>query len=811
MTQDALLDECRWVWRNLTRAPTSKAAVVLSLAIGIGTATAAFSGLNALMFKPLPLPGADRLYQVVLGNEAASHVPSAAFDLLREHADALGHLAAANAGRYRLRVGDVSQPSEVLFVSGDFFDMLAVPALVGRALSADDDRATAPLVGVLSHHAWQSRFAGAADAVGTTVFVQGAPVTIVGIAPASFSGVHVGRRFDIALPLGHVRPLMGLQPGALWTVSIIGRRGDGMTLEMVSSRLRSLQPRVREATIPSGWRPESRERYLTEPLRATTAETGVATRHSDQAASFLVLMTAALIVLVIACVNVAHWLRARQRAHEREFAVRAVIGASRAHLHRLLWLESLVIAGLGTVGGVGLATLIGPGLVDALASSVGTMALDLRPDWRVVAGCAGLATLAAFVGGMTRARGLSTADLHAQLATSQGNVRGMGRGTRILAAIQVATLITLTCSTSMLARSYLAVARVNPGFDAVGLWVADTLLGGDTSTPVATIEAYARVAEAVAAVPGVAAVGGASVSPLTGNALVTLVEAQGTDHPVYLNRVTPGYFDALRVPLLAGRDVSASDRGGTRVAVVNEAFARLVFGARSPLGETVTRVTLATNARVPLQIVGVVGDSAYLSTREPAPATIYVPLVQEAAPDAAISFVLRWQRPEPPPLDALLRAATVSGPGADVTVTPLHTQLAKSWATDRALAMVAGALSLMALATSVLGLYGVLSRMVHGRTRELGVRAALGATRGAIVGVVLVDAGMIALLGGVLGAAATAMLAPSLAAVLFGVAPQDTATLTTGMATLVVTIACASVLPARRAALADPATVLRSE
>jgi predicted permease len=811
MTIDASHDECRWVWRNLCRTPVSAAAVILSLAIGIGTTTAAFSGLNALTFKPLPVPSADRLYQVVLGNEAASHVPSAVFDTLRGHPDALGRLAAANAGRYRLRVGDVSQPSEVLFASGELFDVLDVSVLVGRSLTRDDDRATAPLVGVLSYHAWHERFGGAVDAVGATVFVQGMPVTVVGIAPASFHGVHVGRRFDIALPLSHVQPLQGLQPGALWTVSIIGRRRDDTTLEMLSARLRTLQSRVREETLPPGWRAESRDRYLREPLRATSAETGVATRHSDQATSFFVLMTAALIVLVIACVNVAHWLMARQRARKREFAVRAAMGASRAHLRRLVWLESLVLAGLGAVGGVGLATLVGARLVDALASSVGAMALDLRPDWRVNAGCAGLVALAAFIGGMSSARRLSPADLHAQLTMSQGNVRGMSHGTRVLAAVQVATLIALICGTTLLARSYVAVVQTDPGFDADGLWVADTLLGDDASTPTSKVDAYARVAAAVAALPGVAAVGGASVSPIAGNALVTLVEVEGTQHPVYLNRVTSGYFDALHLPLLAGPDVSESDRGGTRVAVVNEAFARLVFGARSPLGASVTRVTLSTNARVPLQIVGVVADSAYLSTRESEPATIYVPLVQEPAPDAAISLALRWQQSQAPPLDALLRAAALSGPGADVTVTPLSTSLAKSWAADRALAMVAGALSLMALATSVLGLYGVLSRMVLDRSRELGVRAALGATRGAVVRIVLMDAGIVALLGGVLGAAATTALAPALTAVLFGVAPLDGMTVATGIGVLVLTVGCAAALPARRAALVDPAAVLRSD
>ncbi|WP_291987033.1 ABC transporter permease [Luteitalea sp.] len=806
----ALIDDARAALRNVRLSGVATAATTVSVAIAIGATTTLFSALNALAFKPLEVERADELYQIVLGTANASQLPSSVFDPLRADS-ALGPLVAATAGRYRVRVGTVTAPAEVLFASGELFDLLRVQPIIGRTFQPSDVQPGAPMVGVLGYAMWRDRFGRAASVLGATVHVQGAPVTIIGVAPPSFRGTHVGRRFDVVVPLVHVWSLMGLRPGGLWTVSVLGRRPPGQALAALSERLRVLQPELRRVAMPTTWRPESQGVFLAQPLTAIPASTGVPTSHSEQASTLVLLLAGSAFVLVIACVNVANALAAQHWRRSRELAVRRALGASPMRLARVPFLEALLLAVASAGAGAAVAAGCTELLVASLSSTAGELALDPRPDWRVFGGGALAVLMVALVTGLWPALAAARISARSLVRPDMASGRGARRTSTALAAAQLAISVVLVSGTALLVRSFVNVRGADPGFNSAGVWIADLAFGSRAVVARDRATAYERVRAALLAAPNVTAAGGVTVSPLAGNALVTLAEGPSEAHPVYLNRVTPGYFEAVSTRFQVGRDFRPNDDlGAPRVAIVNESLARRLFGDASALGQTTTRIAMATNTRVPLEIVGVVRDAAYLSVTESRPETLYVPLLQEPNPDGIFTVMVRGLPGVVLTQEQVRRAVTVHGV-EDVALRSLDSQVSASWRRDEALMWLALAMSAVALTTAALGLFGVLTRRAETRRRELAVRAALGATPWNLRLLVWRDTAVIAVGGALSGVGLAYVSVPALRAWLFGVEPTDSVALGISAVALLLVSSVASYGPAERASRVDPNAVLRAE
>jgi predicted permease len=817
--------------RSLRSTPIVTSVAVLSLALGIGAHTAIFSIVNALMLRSLPVREPQQLVQAMTGPQRTSW-SNPLWEQLRERTPQLFDGAFAySRQQLDLAAGGQEQPAETIMASGGFFDVLGVPAILGRTFTPENDvrngtGTEARQVAVLSYRFWQRRYGGAADVLGKSIALDRVPFTIIGVTAPDFTGVDQGSRFDVAVPLASEPLIRGARESAMdertwWWLRVLARLKPGESIDGATAALRGVQPQMREATLPTTYRAQDLPRYLKEPFAVRPAANGPNAIGRQYQDPLNILMAVVALVLLIACANIANLLLARANARRHELSVRVALGASRWRIARQLLAESLTLAVAGAALGLAFAHWAAQLLVRELSFYGSRITLDTGLDWHVMAFTAGIALATALLFGIVPA-------LRATRVQPQEAIKEQGRSivgesrfglASLLVAAQVALSLVLVVGAALFVGTFSSLAHVRLGFDPDPMMVVSASAQRASVLPDDRPALYERLREAVLAVPGVQQAALQDITPLSNSVWDTLIANPAglslpeKDRDVHVNAISPGWFATYGTPILTGRDFTLRDgKAAPNVILVNETFVRkYVAPTANPIGQIV-RIEPGGpgDDAPPMQIIGVARDAVYDSLRDPIPPTLYMSQLQRQHPQPAVEIAVRAVSGSP----ALLTRAIVEAIGrvdSNVTLTfnPLRETVRDFTVQERVLAMLSGFFGGLALLLAGLGLYGVMSYAVSRRRAEIGIRMALGAGPGGAVRLVLARAALLVGVGVVAGAALSLWASRFVGDLLFGLQPRDPSTLILASVTLAAVGGLAAWLPARRAARIDPAQVLR--
>jgi predicted permease len=800
-----LLADGRFAARMLRKSPVFTIVVVFVIALGSGAVTTIFSGMNALLLRPLPgISGGDRLVALRPARGDGTAAEQGSYDFYRYLRDRSRTLQAACAwGRVSLTIAAGGQGTAVYgnMVSGNYFEALGVRPALGRFFAADEDRTpgTHPVV-VVSHAFWKSRLDGDRRAIGRTVVVNGITFTVVGVAPAQFAGIYTGLRADAWVPLmmqPQLRPRSNLTNASwLW---VFGRLRDGSTAAAARQELSALAAaRARDSgqTLSSGAAPSVRVARLT----------GLPNGEGGPLLGFMsLLLGSAGLVLLIAGVNVAAMLSARYVARGRELAVRAALGAGRSRIVRQLLTEILALFLLGAIGGFVIAQLATAALERLPLPQNIPVSLELSPDLRVLAFALGISLLAGLIFGLVPALRAARGDLTLRLrddSAGRGHRRTFWGGALIVG--QLALSLVLLVAAGLFIRALGRGERVDPGFEIAGVTTASLEPEAWGYTEPRARAFYRTLAGRVAAVPGVVAVSYAGRLPLMMGSSPSDIAVADAGVGVHTASVDVDYFSVLRIPLLHGRGFNPSDdERGSRVAVVNETLARKVW-PEGALGRTFRFRDGQTT------VIGIVRDAKYATLDEPTPSFVYLPLAQHWQPSQ--SLLVRTAG-DPAQFASAIEAATRSIDPLlpRPRITTLRQATGIVLLPQRTAAIVTGVLGAVGLVLASVGLYGIMAFSATRRTREIGIRMALGARRSNVLGMMVREGLQLAAFGIVCGLVFAAAATRLIAGWLFGISPLDGTTFLVMSAVFIVVALIASYLPARRAAASDPLRALRAD
>jgi putative ABC transport system permease protein len=834
MNTIALLDsawqDLRFGLRLLRRNPTFAAVAVLTLALGTGANAAVFQLIDALRLRPLPVAHPSELVSVDIdlagggrvgwGMNRRAILTEPLWRALDAHQQAFSRVFAYGITRFDLSTDGDRSPARGLYLSGGFFDGLGVRPAAGRLIGDADDQPGCSQPGaVLSHAFWRTHYAADPSVLGRTISLDGRAFPVVGVAARGFSGVEVGRGFDVALPLC-AEPLVrgtesGTGHGDRWFIDALGRLRPGWTVQQADAQLRAVSARIFETTVPPTYNADMAREYRAFRFTARPAATGVSGLRRQYGTHLWVLLGATALVLLVACANLANLMLARATAREREVALRLALGASRRRIVRQMVVESLVLALAGAAGGLALARVLGQALLGYLGTPASPIVLDLALDWRVFGFVALVALGACLIFGVTPA--LSATAAAPGLGQAGGRTHTdsrRGRASRqVLVVAQVALSLVLVAGALLFGRSLQRLAAVEPGFRTDGVVVMSV----DLSRAGVSTDARAGAAEdllsRVRAVPGVSGAAQTLVTPLSGaewNGRI-LVEGAVQGGMVNFDQVSGDYFRTLEIPLVAGRTFGGQDRvGSPEVAVVNQAFARKYLPGGSPVGRTFQMETGPGRPQPLYRVVGVVGDTRYRELREEQAPIAFLAAAQEKEPPPLVGVVVRTNLPQSAVRAALTREARSAVAGATVTYDTLAARIHDSLAAERLMASLSGFFGALALIIAAVGLYGVVAYSVSRREVEIGVRMALGATGREVVRMVLREAGVLVGIGVAFGIVMAALASRWAQALLFGLSAADPLSLALAAVVLAAATVLAAWVPARRVARLDPMHALRS-
>ena len=814
------MHDIRDALRSLVATPIVTTVAVLSLALGIGANTAIFSILDSLILRRLPVKAPEQLVLIDRGSWT-----NPIWEAIRERQRLFDDAMAWSTTRFNLAQGGEAEMVDGVWASGRFFDVLGTPAILGRTFAPDDDRrggGPEGPVAVISYDFWQRRFGGTADVIGKPLMVERVTYTIVGVTPPEFFGTEVGRKFDVAIPLG-TEPLVRGKESALdrrstWWLAIMLRLKPGQDIAAATTALRGLQPQIREATLPQDWPEQYRKTYLQDAFTLVPAATGSSGLRRRYQQPLTAIMVVVALVLLIACANIANLLLARANARRHELSVRVALGASKLRIARQLLTESLLLSAAGAIVGLAFARWGSALLVRQLSTTTNTVFLDLALDWRILGFTALVAGATAVLFGVAPALRASGVQPNEALKEQGRGVVGerFGLG-NVLIVAQVALSVVLVVAAGLFVRTFSSLAKVNLGFDHKPVLVATVNAQRLQLEPQHRPDFFARLRDAAANVPGVASAAVSAMTPVSGGVWNHVIEIPGApaapdrERMTNINLVSAGWFSTMGTRMIAGRDFTDRDvKGSAAVAIVNEAFARKYFAGENPLGRRVSQPGSPTRPAVVREIVGYVEDAVYRSLREPVPPTMYFALAQHADPPSSMAINVRAAGGSPALLTRSL-AASLTGVNRDIAITfrLLSEQVNASLVQERMVAILSGFFGGLALLLAALGLYGVTSYAVSRRRTEIGIRMALGAAPGGVVRLVLRRVAVLVGIGVLVGAGVSVWASPFVTALLYGLAPRDPSTLIFAAVLLSLIGATAGWIPARRAARIDPARVLR--
>ncbi|MGH9769544.1 MAG: ABC transporter permease [Blastocatellia bacterium] len=821
-----LWQDLRYGARMLLKNPGFTLIAVITLALGIGANSVIFSLVNALLLRPLPVEKPEQLAAVYTSDFSSTQYGGSSYpDYVdfRDRNQVFSGMAAYTITPFSLNVDGTNERAFGEIVSGNYFSTLGVTPALGRGFLPEEDRTPGErAVAVISHKLWQNRFGGDPAIAGRTVKINGHPFTIVGVAPEKYSGLTRGIGAELWVPAMMMKQAL---PGSDFLVArgdraffVMGRLKPGVTLDQAQANFRPIAEQLFKEW-PQHWtniRNQSRVISLLPEGQARV----IPDFRTPVLIFMAMLMTVVGLVLLIACANVANLLLARATARRKEIAIRLSLGAGRGRLIRQLITESVLLALLG--GGAGLLIASwGTGLLMAFKPPAPVpIEIDLGADWRVLGFTFGLSLLTGVLFGLAPALAASRPDLVASLKDEAGAGSGRGRLRGALVIAQVALSLMLLICSGLFIRSLRNAGSVDPGFDADNLLAMsmDLQLQGYTEP---TGRNFSRqLLDRVRALPGVVSASMSDELPLgiTGGARRAITIEGYTAQPgesteVGSAAVAAGYLETLRIPLLHGRAFTEQDReGAPGVVMVNEAFARRYWPGQEPIGKRIQMGVARSGANDSpyLEVAGVVKDGKYVTLGEEATPFVYLNLAQQYRSSPTLVVRTRGN-----PVDYLpavrneVAALDKTLPLYDVKTMRQHLGLALLPA--RLAGSVLGVFGLVALILAAAGIYGVMAYSVAQRTREIGIRMALGASASAVLKLVVRQGMTLTLIGVAIGLTASFALTRLMKTLLFGVSATDPLTFVVITLLLTVVALVAALVPARRAANVDPMVALRRQ
>jgi putative ABC transport system permease protein len=820
---DHLCRDVQYSFRTMRHNPGFTLTAVLSLALGIGANTAIFSLIDALLLRWLPVRNPQELVQLTLRSARRAEPPSQSFSNAIVNAMAEQTDIFSNVAGFSQAVFDVGQSGSVsrvrgAWVTGGYYGTLGLSPALGRLLEPSDDRPGAPLAAVISYGYWERQFASNPAVVGTTIQVESIPVPIVGVSPRGFQGASVGTIADISIAtagLAALQPAYAglLNPGNFW-LAVLARPKSGVSIRQAEAHLTAAWPRISDRAISKGW-PDWQRREMAESIfELTSGGTGHTYLRDRFRRPLMILMAVTAVVLLIACANVASLLLARATARQREISVRLAIGAGRGRIIRQLLTESTVLSLLGAAFGVCLAWLTSRFLVDTLSggrsSDPFAVIFDLAPNWHILGFTSAVAIANGTLFGLAPAFQTTAAGSNAL----KDDTRIANSRSRLLSSLvtgQVALALLLLVGAGLFARTLQNLLNVDPGFRREGVLLVDLDGRREGYRDARLTEFYKGLLDQVRQLPGVVSASLSSHTPLSGATWSEAVVPKGQPLPRRDNAVfiaaAPGFFTTMQTPLLAGRDFDEHDRGQPNVAIVNQAFVERYFPHQNPVGQYVS-ATVERPAR-DLQIVGVVKDVATRSLRLPAKPTVYVSYYQRPARNDAL--VMRASGSLSQVASAIRKKLQPGFLTTDVEVRALDDQVERTLVQEHLMTTLTAGFGAIGLALAGVGLYGLLGYSVARRTREIGIRMALGAQQRGVRWMFVRRALRLMLAGIALGVPAAWVMARWLQSMLFGLTPADPAVTVGAVLLLAMAGLLAAYFPARRATRVDPIAALRHE
>jgi predicted permease len=813
--------------RMLGRSPSFTAVALLTLALGIGANAAIYQLLDAVRIRTLPVKDPEQLVLLELadvsrwtGRRASLYDPlsNPVWEEVRTREDLFSGLFAWTNVDLRLDRSIGPGMARGLFVSGDFFSVLGVGPHLGRMLTRADDRPGCGVPGaVVSYGFWQQYLGGDPGVIGRTLSLNSQTVDVIGVAAPGFSGLEVGRSFDVAVPVCSQAALGGesswLSSGSIWWLTVMGRLPGGQSLDDVNRRLAAASPAFFEATVPQDYPPDLARDYLSYRLKATPAAGGVSTLRRQYADPLLILQLTTGLVLFVACTNLANLVLARASAREREFALRLAVGGSWGRLVRQLMVENGLIAVGGALAGLACAAALSRVLVGLLGAG---LSLELRVDLHLIAFMLGLASLTCLTFGVVpawRASRVAAVDaMKANARTAAGTREGTGLR-RTLVVTQVACSLVLLFGGLLFTGTLRNLMTVDTGFDSQRVTVTRVDFSGMGLSPASRTATIASVLQRIRQLPEVASAAETRHVPLggTGTTMEAWNEsANGSAKTlVRVNATSPGYLKTMGITLIGGRDFDERDlKASPKVVIVNPAFTKKLGLGDNPVGQTF-RSSASPGSSELYQIIGLTPDTKYSSLREDPVAIAFVPMTQITDPRPFTDIVVRSALPLTQVSSAVSRAVAEVNPSIGTRIRPFEATIRAGIMSERFIAILSGLFGVLAALIAAIGLYGVMSYLVLRRTNEIGVRMALGARRSDVLTMVLGEAGTLLTIGLATGAAVSLAAAGSVRSLVFGLEPHNPLIIGVACGLLAVVALVASYLPARRAANLPPLLALR--
>ncbi len=830
-----LLPDLRYAFRGLRRAPLFSSVAILSLALGIGANTAIFTLMDQLMLRKLPIRAPEQLVMLVQhgahnGSNMGARMHSyPIYQDFQQKAAPFSEVICRRLVQTSIVIDSHTERVNAEMVSGNYFSMLGVPAAAGRLFrSEEDDRHFRghPVV-VLSYDYWATRFARDPGVIGKKILVSNYPMTVIGVSAAGFAGLDPAVSPQIRVPILMEPVLMPewawMDPGDRRTrwVQVFARLKPGYTAASAQPALQTLFHQIRqyETTLPAAkdWSSYMRDEFLRGTVTVEPAATGYSDLRNSFSKALVVLMCMVGLVLLIACANVANLLIAKAFARQKEIAVRLSIGATRGQLMRQLLVESVLLSAIGGTTGVFLAMAMTRGLLALIPAEGNPLLIQPTPDARILGFTLALTLATGLLFGMAPALRASRPDLWSTLKDAVAPKSAMTGSLALrksLVAAQVALSFLLLFGAGLFVRSLQNLRATNTGFrdldNLITFQIAPAYSGYDDTR---TMRLYEELLQGLRAVPGVKSAGLAVVPLLHGDEWDSTTQVEGhhakdgEDMQAFMNAISPGYFATMGIPLLEGRDFDRRDvRQDAKVAIVNEKFARHFFGDRSPIGRHLGHGR--PGGKLEIEIVGMVADSLYEGPREGIRRQVFVP---DWGKDSA-AFYVRGSLPSSALYGAVRAAVKRLDPAMPIyELKTLGRQLDESLLSERLIALLSAGFGLLATLLATVGLYGVMAFAVARRTKELGLRMALGAARGNVIWMVMREVLLLLGIGLAVGIPTAAALGTLVSTQLYGVKAQDPWIAGGSVVVLAAVGVIAGMIPALRASRIDPILALRYE